>query len=169
MLCQTTCCHVGLPPRFRTLRIENPTTPSPPSLRSFLLSVVPSRSTTATINGHGRHRRKEHDQYGHHRHLIGVFGEFFSPLSLSLFKWTRKKRFSCFVLFFFWWMHDLAASGSISQLLLLLQRQRQNTNKCAVACYSEFCFFFDLINYFCSLILYYFPCFSLYKLINCAL
>lgn len=97
-------------PKAPTLTIGNPLIPSPPSLRSFLLSGVSSRSTTATIAGHGRGHREDHDQYDdvHHRRLFG-FGERARDLALSLsfypltcsLKWTRKKRFSCFVLFFF--------------------------------------------------------------------
>lgn len=58
------------------LRIENPITPSPPSLRSFLLSVVSSRSAACrratTTAGRGRRHRQDHDhQYDVH-HIVLV-------------------------------------------------------------------------------------------------
>lgn len=58
------------------LRIENPITPSPPSLRSFLLSVVSSRSAACrratTTAGRGRRHHQDHDhQYDVH-HIVLV-------------------------------------------------------------------------------------------------
>lgn len=115
-------------PKAPTLTIGNPLIPSPPSLRSFLLSGVSSRSTTATVAGHGRGHREDHDQYDdvHHR----------SILSLALLSGRGKRDFPVSFCSFLSYGCDLAASGSISQLLLLLQRQRQNTNKRAFVFFS---------------------------------
>lgn len=74
------------------LRIENPITPSPPSLRSFLLSVVSSRSAACrrratTTAGRGRRRRQDHDhQYDVHHivlvRLVILFSRFLSFVSI---------------------------------------------------------------------------------------
>lgn len=68
------CVETKKKEAFR-LRIENPTTPSPPSLRSFLLSVVSSRSAACrratTTAGCGRRHRQDHDhQYDAHIVLV---------------------------------------------------------------------------------------------------
>lgn len=55
-----------------------------------------------------------------------------SILSLALLSGRGKRDFPVSFCSFLSYGCDLAASGSISQLLLLLQRQRQNTNKRAV-------------------------------------
>lgn len=129
------------------LRIENPITPSPPSLRSFLLSVVSSRSAACrratTTAGRGRRHHQDHDhQYDVHIvlvRLVILFSRFLSCFN----KWTRKKRFSCFVLFL---MNATWASDCFYLTTTTTTRRRRNTNKRAVALLNSAFFFLRLFK-----------------------
>lgn len=138
------CVETEKKESFR-LRIENPITPSPPSLRSFLLSVVSSRSAACrratTTAGRGRRHHQDHDhQYDVHIvlvRLVILFSRFLSCFN----KWTRKKRFSCFVLFL---MNATWASDCFYLTTTTTTRRRRNTNKRAVALLNS-AFFFLLL------------------------
>lgn len=118
------------------LRIENPITPSPPSLRSFLLSVVSSRSAACrratTTAGRGRRHRQDHDhQYDvHHIVLVRLVILFVFSLPFLCFnnKCGRGKR-DFPVSFCSWWICDLGLwLFFISQLLLQHDDVETQTN-----------------------------------------
>lgn len=130
------------------LRIENPITPSPPSLRSFLLSVVSSRSAACrratTTAGRGRRRRQDHDhQYDvHHIVLVRLVILFVFSLPFLCFnKCGRGKRdfpvsFCSFDEYATW------ASDCFYLTTTTTTRRRRNTNKRAVALLNSAVFFF---------------------------
>lgn len=95
------------------LRIENPITPSPPSLRSFLLSVVSSRSAACrratTTAGRGRRHHQDHDhQYDvHHIVLVRLVILFVFSLPFLCFNKCGRGKRDFPVSFCSWWICDL--------------------------------------------------------------
>lgn len=130
------------------LRIENPITPSPPSLRSFLLSVVSSRSAACrratTTAGRGRRHRQDHDhQYDvHYIVLVRLVILFVFSLPFLCFnnKCGRGKR-DFPVSFCSWWICDLGL-WLFYLTTTTTTRRRRNTNKRAVALLNSAVFFF---------------------------
>lgn len=130
------------------LRIENPITPSPPSLRSFLLSVGSSRSVVCrratTTAGRGRRRRQDHDhQYDvHHIVLVRLVILFVFSLPFLCFnKCGRGKR--DFPVSFCSLLNMRLGPLTVFYLTTTTTtRRRRNTNKRAVALLNSAVFFF---------------------------
>lgn len=133
------------------LRIENPITPSPPSLRSFLLSVVSSRSAACrratTTAGRGRRRRQDHDhQYDVHHivlvRLVILFSRFLSFVSIISVDAEKE-------IFLFRFVLDEYATWASDCFYLTTTtttRRRRNTNKRAVALLNSACFLLLFLN-----------------------